>query len=169
MFIDNWRWFGVPFYLRTGKRMPRRCSEIAIQWKVVPPILFNTRQDRQLEPNVLTIRIQPNEGYALKMSSKVPGPQVDVEPVLMDFTYSEGFGGTSPEAYERLLLDVMVGDATLFMRRDQVEASWKFIAPILDRWAALGDVAIPRYSAGSWGPDAADTLTVARNVKWRTP
>lgn len=169
VFIDNWRWFGVPFFLRTGKRMPRRCSEIAIQLKDVPPILFNARGRRALEPNVLTIRIQPDEGYALKISSKVPGPQVDVEPVSMDFTYSEMFGGTSPEAYERLLLDVMVGDATLFMRRDQVEASWKWLAPVLDRWSAAGQTSIPEYAAGSWGPKEADALIATTGAKWRTP
>ncbi len=170
VFIDNWRWAGVPFFLRTGKRMARRCSEIAIQLKSVPPILFNTRAERSLEPNLLTIRIQPNEGYALKISSKVPGPQVAIEPVSMDFTYSEMFGGSSPEAYERLLLDVMVGDATLFMRRDQVEASWTWIAPILDYWAATNSTAVlPQYVAGSWGPDEANALIEPTGSKWRMP
>lgn len=170
VFIDNWRWAGVPFFLRTGKRMPRRCSEIAIQLKDVPPILFNARARQTLEPNVLTIRLQPNEGYALKIASKVPGPQVAIEPVSMDFTYSEAFGGgTSPEAYERLLLDVMVGDATLFMRRDQVEASWKWLAPVLDRWGALGKGPIPQYTSGSWGPVEADALIASTGSRWRTP
>ena len=136
LFIDNWRWAGVPFFLRTGKRLPKRASEIAIQFKDVPPILFNANPARPLEPNVLSIRIQPDEGFSLGIASKLPGPRVRIYPVKMDFHYGSTFGGTSPEAYERLLLDVMAGDATLFMRRDAVEAAWRFVMPILDRWAS---------------------------------
>jgi glucose-6-phosphate 1-dehydrogenase len=175
LFIDNWRWAGVPFFLRTGKRLPKRASEINVYLKAVPPILFNALTpdsrgsgDRQppLDPNVLTIRIQPDEGFALGISSKVPGPRVRIYPVNMDFRYSSTFGESSPEAYERLLLDVMTGDATLFMRRDSVEASWHFVEPILDRWAEQTG-AIPTYPAGDWNPEEADRLIETTGRRWR--
>ncbi len=169
VFIDNWRWAGVPFFLRTGKRMPRRCSEISIHLKDVPPILFNANADQPLKPNVLTVRIQPNEGFSLQISSKVPGPHVAVDAVNMDFTYSERFGSSTPEAYERLLLDVVMGDATLFMRRDQVEASWKWVTPILERWAESADSPLSHYAVGSWGPEEANTLIRSIGRQWRTP
>jgi len=164
-FIDNWRWFGVPFFLRTGKRLPKRASEVAIHLKPVPPILFNAADRKPLTPNVLRIRIQPDEGFALCISSKVPGPQVEVRSVAMDFEYKSIFGMSSPEAYERLLLDVMLGDATLFMRRDSVEAGWQWITPILERWeSAPRDV--PQYPAGSWGPAEADLLIESTGRLW---
>jgi glucose-6-phosphate 1-dehydrogenase len=166
LFVDNWRWAGVPFFLRTGKRMPKRASEISVQLKAVPPILFNTNAAGPLDPNVLSIRIQPDEGFALSMSSKIPGPKVRIYPVQMDFRYGSTFGGSSPEAYERLLLDVMSGDQTLFMRRDQVEAAWRFVMPILDRWAASKD-SVPQYAAGSWGPAEADRLIASAGRQWR--
>jgi glucose-6-phosphate 1-dehydrogenase len=169
VFIDNWRWAGVPFFLRTGKRLAKRASEISIHLKDVPPILFNAHPERRLEPNALTIRIQPDEGFALRISSKKPGPHVSIAPVDMNFTYSSLFGASSPEAYERLLLDVMTGDATLFMRRDQVEASWQWITPILDRWAENTDAPLPSYPAGSWGPAEADRLIEATGRHWETP
>jgi glucose-6-phosphate 1-dehydrogenase len=169
VFIDNWRWAGVPFLLKTGKRLPKRSSEISIHLKGVPPILFNANVEQPLEPNILTIRIQPDEGFALRISSKVPGPHVAVDPVSMDFTYSDVFGASTPEAYERLLLDVMIGDATLFMRRDQVEASWRWVTPILDRWAALPRSPLPQYSAGAWGPPEAEQLIDSIGRRWRTP
>jgi glucose-6-phosphate 1-dehydrogenase len=165
--IDNWRWAGVPFFLRTGKRLPRRASEISIQLKHVPPILFNTNLSHPLAPNLLTIRIQPDEGFALGISSKVPGPRVKVSPVAMDFDYCDFFKSSSPEAYERLLLDVMTGDATLFMRRDSVEASWTWITPILDRWAEQGDAAIPSYEPGTWGPAEAASLIERGGRQWQ--
>jgi len=165
--IDNWRWAGVPFFLRTGKRLPKRASEISVHLKDVPPILFNARKDQRLDPNVLTIRIQPDEGFALGISSKVPGPRVRIYPVNMDFRYSTTFGAASPEAYERLLLDVLTGDATLFMRRDSVEASWQWITPILERWSAQADRPIPIYPAGSWGPREADALIESAGRQWR--
>jgi glucose-6-phosphate 1-dehydrogenase len=165
--IDNWRWAGVPFFLRTGKRLPKRASEISIHLKAVPPILFNAHPDRRLDPNVLAIRIQPDEGFALGISSKVPGPRVQIYPVNMDFRYGSTFGGSSPEAYERLLLDVLAGDATLFMRRDSVEASWQWITPILDRWADRRSEPVPAYAAGSWGPAEADRLIAAAGRTWR--
>jgi glucose-6-phosphate 1-dehydrogenase len=166
VFIDNWRWAGVPFFLRTGKRLPKRASEISIHLKAVPPILFNADPDGRLDPNVLSIRIQPDEGFALGISSKIPGPKVRVYPVQMDFRYGSTFGGSSPEAYERLLLDVMIGDQTLFMRRDQVEAAWRFVMPILDRWAAANNP-VPAYAAGSWGPSEADRLIGDTGRQWR--
>jgi glucose-6-phosphate 1-dehydrogenase len=165
--IDNWRWAGVPFFLRTGKRLPKRASEISMHLKGVPPILFNRDPAHPLDPDILTIRIQPDEGFALQISSKVPGPRVRIYPVNMDFRYGSTFGASSPEAYERLLLDVMAGDATLFMRRDSVEASWRWIMPVLDRWAAQSDVALPSYPAGSWGPEEAERLIRTAGRRWR--
>jgi glucose-6-phosphate 1-dehydrogenase len=166
-FIDNWRWAGVPFFLRTGKRLPKRASEIAIRLKAVPPILFNADAAQRLDPNVLAIRIQPDEGFALGISSKVPGTRLQIYPVNMDFRYGSTFGAASPEAYERLLLDVLIGDATLFMRRDSVEASWQWVTPILEHWATHHD-APSTYAAGEWGPREADRLIESTGRKWRT-
>jgi glucose-6-phosphate 1-dehydrogenase len=166
VFIDNWRWAGVPFFLRTGKRLPKRASEITLHLKEVPPILFNREPAGRLDPNVLSIRIQPDEGFALGISSKIPGPRVSIYPVSMDFHYGSTFGGTSPEAYERLLLDVMVGDQTLFMRRDQVEVAWRWVMPILDRWADQSGP-LPLYPAGEWGPAEADRLIERTGRRWR--
>jgi glucose-6-phosphate 1-dehydrogenase len=167
VFIDNWRWAGVPFFVRTGKRLPKRASEISIHLKGVPPILFNADPSAPLDANVLSIRIQPNEGFALSIESKIPGPHVRVYPVKMDFQYGSTFGNGSPEAYERLLLDVMAGDATLFMRRDAVEASWQWVTAILDRWAARPDLTLPTYAAGEWGPAEADRLIESTGRRWR--
>ena len=166
IFIDNWRWAGVPFYLRTGKRLPKRASEISVHLKEVPPILFNANPAARLDPNVLSIRIQPDEGFSLGISSKLPGPDVRPYPVKMDFHYGSTFGASTPEAYERLLLDVMHGDATLFMRRDAVEAAWKWVMPILERWAQRSDP-IPAYPAGEWGPPEADRLIEGTGRQWR--
>jgi glucose-6-phosphate 1-dehydrogenase len=167
VFIDNWRWAGVPFFLRTGKRLPKRASEISIHLKEVPPILFNTNAAGRLDSNVLSIRIQPDEGFSLGINSKVPGPRVRIYPVKMDFHYGSTFGGTTPEAYERLLLDVMAGDATLFMRRDAVETAWRFVMPIIDRWAEQRDAAVHGYAAGEWGPAQADRLIESTGRTWR--
>ncbi len=169
LFIDDWRWAGMPFFLRTGKRLPKRASEIAIQFKDVPRILFNADPMGPVDPNVLTIRIQPDEGFSLSISSKIPGPRVRIYPVKMDFRYGATFGNVSPEAYERLLLDVMAGDQTLFMRRDTVEAAWRFVMPILDRWAEDTRSPLPTYAAGDWGPPEADRLIAATGRKWRNP
>lgn len=166
-FIDNWRWSGVPFFLRTGKRLPKRASAISVHLKGVPPILFNANRSTPLEPNVLTIRIQPDEGFSFDISSKVPGARVNIEPVVMDFDYCRFFGTSSPEAYERLLLDVMAGDATLFMRRDSVEASWRWISPILARWAEQTATPLPTYGPGAWGPAEAEALIAATGRRWR--
>jgi glucose-6-phosphate 1-dehydrogenase len=166
VFIDNWRWYGVPFFLRTGKRLPKRSSEISIHLKEIPPILFNADPAKRLEPNILTIRIQPDEGFSLGISCKRPGPHVEVLPVKMDFHYGERFGASSPEAYERLLLDVLTGDPTLFMRRDAVEAAWRWVMPVLERWAAEGD-GLCTYAASSWGPSEADRLIQSMGRTWR--
>ena len=156
--IDNWRWAGVPFYLRTGKRLPKRSSEVAIQFKDVPQVLFNQHPGVPLEPTVLSLKVQPEEGLALRLASKLPGPKVRIYPVKMEFNYSSSFGETSPEAYERLLLDVMAGDATLFMRRDAVEAAWEWVMPIIHHWERSNTRFIPQYQAGTWGPLEADQL-----------
>ena len=168
-YVDNWRWAGVPFYLRTGKRMPRRASEIAVQFKDVPPILFNVDASSPLDANVLALRIQPDEGISLRIATKLPGPKVRVFPVKMDFRYGATFGDQSPEAYERLLLDVMAGDATLFMRRDAVEASWTWVTNILEAWREAPVRWLPEYAAGTWGPVEAEKLIESRLRKWRTP
>ena len=168
LFIDNWRWAGVPFYLRTGKRLPKRASEVSIQFKDVPQILFNSGPEVPLEPTVMAIRVQPEEGISLRIASKLPGPKVRIYPVKMEFNYNTSFGENNPEAYERLLLDVMAGDATLFMRRDQVEAAWKFVMPILDFWANSRVRYLPEYRSGTWGPQEADKLIENDGRQWRT-
>ncbi len=167
LFIDNWRWAGVPFYIRTGKAMPKRASEIAVHFKAVPHMLFNTDTEHPLEPNVLALRIQPDEGLSLRIATKLPGPRVRIYPVKMDFRYGTTFGDQAPEAYERLLLDVMAGDATLFMRRDSVEASWQWIQPILDHWSDTRARWLPEYPAGTWGPIEADRLIESDGREWR--
>jgi len=166
--VDNWRWSGVPFFLRTGKRLPKRASEIAVAFKEVPPVLFNADPNGRVDQNVLSIRVQPDEGFALLMNSKVPGPRLRIYPVTMDFRYSSTFGSSTPEAYERLLLDVMNGDATLFMRRDAVEAAWRFVTPILEAWADAPDAPLAAYPAGEWGPADGDHLITSTGRTWRT-
>ncbi|MEW6247173.1 MAG: glucose-6-phosphate dehydrogenase [Nitrospirota bacterium] len=168
LFLDNWRWAGVPFYLRTGKAMAKRASEVAVQFKDIPQILFNANPASPQPPNVLTLRIQPEEGMSLRMISKVPGTKAQTHPVELNFKYGDAFGAPSPEAYERLLLDVMAGDASLFMRRDAVEASWAWITPILEGWQTYGTKWLPEYSAGSWGPVEADRLIQNDGRMWRT-
>ena len=166
--IDNWRWAGVPFYLRTGKRLPRRVTEIAIQFKQVPHLMFQGVGDVDLSPNVITIRIQPDEGIALKFAAKVPGATTQLRPVRMDFLYGSSFGDSGPDAYERLLLDAMLGDPTLFARRDEVETAWSLMQPILDGWQ---DMALPvyPYESGSWGPTKADSILRRSDREWRRP
>ncbi|CAN5893829.1 glucose-6-phosphate dehydrogenase [soil metagenome] len=168
LYIDNWRWAGVPFYIRTGKRLPKRASEVAIQFKEVPHVLFNANPNVPLEPTVLTIRVQPEEGLSMRIASKLPGPKVRIYPVKMEFNYSSAFGSTSPEAYERLILDVMAGDATLFMRRDAVEAAWEFVMPILNNWERQRQFRLPEYQCGTWGPREADQLIEHDGRRWRT-
>ena len=163
-FIENWRWAGVPFYLRTGKRMPKRVSEISIVFNAVPRILFNGKARPPLEQNQLVVRIQPDEGLALHIISKVPGAQVRLSPVKVDFHYTTA----SPEAYETLLRDVMIGDQTLFMRRDTIEAAWRYIQHILDIWESQ-PTEPHLYSAGSWGPVESALMIAADGRAWRNP
>jgi glucose-6-phosphate 1-dehydrogenase len=164
--VDNWRWAGVPFYVRFGKRLPKGGTEIAVQFKNVPSVLFS--RDEDVGPNVLVFRIQPDEGISLRMQAKRPGASVKVEPVKMDFHYGTSFGKASPEAYERLLLDAMSGDATLFARRDEVEHAWEFIDHIEHAWHQ-NETPPPlcHYPAGSWGPSEADDLLARDGRAWR--
>lgn len=164
--IDNWRWSGVPFYLRAGKRLPKRSTEIAITFKEPPGVLFQQPGKRQ-ESNVLAIRIQPDEGTSLKINCKVPGPKSTIQPVKMDFRYGSYFGKTPPEAYERLICDCILGDTTLFARQDEVMNSWKLLTPILEYWAQKKKSDFPNYPGGSWGPESADQLIKRDNRTWR--
>ena len=165
--IDNWRWAEVPFYLRTGKRLPKRVTEIAIQFKQPPLLLFRRTPSSQIEPNLLTLRIQPNEGTSLKFGVKLPGPALQIRQVYMDFDYAASFGVELAEAYERLLLDCMLGDATLFARRDGVEAAWSLLEPLLEAWESTAARGFPNYEAGSWGPREADEFLHRDGRRWR--
>ncbi len=168
LLIDNWRWAGVPFYLRTGKRLAKRATEIAIQFKKAPHRFFNQTATPDLEPNLLTLKIQPDEGIALRFGAKVPGPIVRIRTVNMDFLYGTSFADQAPEAYERLLLDAMIGDSTLFTRKDEVEAAWSLVTSLLTGWErAKGP--IPTYEAGTWGPPEADELIARDGFRWRRP
>jgi glucose-6-phosphate 1-dehydrogenase len=168
--IDNWRWADVPFYLRTGKRLPKRVSEIAIQFKQAPLMLFKkSNAQGQVEPNVLVLRIQPDEGISLKFGAKVPGTDMQIRSVNMDFFYGSSFVREQPEAYERLLLDTMHGDSTLFTRRDEVEAAWEFVQGVLDEWKTAPRDTIATYEAGTWGPQAADEFIWRDGRRWRRP
>jgi len=168
MFIDNWRWGGVPFYLRAGKRMPSRVTEVALQFRDVPHELFGREQHEQLVPNVLAMRIQPDEGITLQFDAKVPGTVPRIRPVTMDFGYGDSFGQPPPEAYERLLLDAILGDTTLFLRRDEVESAWAWVDRLHGAWAADGSP-LPGYAAGTWGPAEADVMMARDGRKWRRP
>jgi glucose-6-phosphate 1-dehydrogenase len=163
--VDNWRWAGVPFYLRTGKRLPKRVTEIAIQFNAAPLAIFHSEEN---SPNLLIVRIQPEEGISLKFLSKRPGAGMDLRPVSMDFNYGSSFGERSPSAYETLLLDALVGDATLYTRQDMVEASWAVVEPIRNAWDGAR-FEFPNYAAGSWGPAAADEMLARRGHAWRRP
>ncbi|HLK85415.1 MAG TPA: glucose-6-phosphate dehydrogenase, partial [Candidatus Binataceae bacterium] len=165
--VDNWRWAGVPFYLRTGKRLPRRASAIFVQFKRVPEILFNRRVT--LPPDMLAIRIQPDEGFSLEVLAKRPGLDLAIQPVRMDLHYAAEFNGQSPDAYERLLLDVMAGDHTLFLGSRFVQRSWEYVQSILDRWQDDASIPLETYPAGSWGPKAADELIRADGREWIQP
>ncbi|HLL78260.1 MAG TPA: glucose-6-phosphate dehydrogenase [Ktedonobacteraceae bacterium] len=170
VFIDSWRWAGVPFYLRTGKHLPKRVTEIAIQFKQAPLMLFKRSEAYgQVEPNVLTLRIQPDEGISLKFGAKVPGTEMQIRSVNMDFFYGSSFFREQPEAYERLLLDCMLGDSTLFTRRDEVEAAWTFVQGILDAWRTEPAETIQTYESGTWGPQASDEFIWRDGRRWRRP
>src|SRR5947207_2643821 len=164
--IDDWRWSEVPIYLRVGKRLPKSATEISVHFKKAPMVLFN-RDSTEHDQNVLVIRIQPDEGISLRMMAKIPGTSLRIEPVKMDFHYGTSFGKASPEAYERLLLDAMSGDATLFARRDEVEEAWAFIDPIEEIWAEKTAPPLTFYPSGSWGPEEADELLARDGRAWR--
>ena len=164
--IDNWRWAGVPFYLRAGKRLPKKITEIAVIFKEPPGVLFQT-ENKKNSPNVLAIRIQPDEGTSLKVNCKVPGPAIPIQPVKMDFLYGSYFGMSPPEAYERLICDCILGDSTLFAREDEVFSSWKLLTPILEQWKATPPKDFPNYAAGTWGPKATEQMIMAEGRRWR--
>jgi glucose-6-phosphate 1-dehydrogenase len=164
--VDDWRWSGVPFYVRTGKRLPKRATEIAVQFREVPHRLFRDVATNP-EPNLLAIRIQPDEGIILRFGSKVPGLGLEVRSVTMDFTYGSAFSVDSPDAYETLILDALLGDASLFTRADEVEEAWRVVTPMIDAWASMPPPEFPNYEAGTWGPEAADDLITREGRRWR--
>jgi glucose-6-phosphate 1-dehydrogenase len=168
-FIDNWRWGGVPFYIRTGKKLPTRVTEIVIHFKPTPYRLFKSLNDIAESYNMLVIRIQPDEGILIKFAMKVPGTELKVKNVNMDFHYSDLSDVTLPDAYGKLLIDCMLGDSTLFIREDAVEACWRFIQPILNAWEKNPNIKVYGYPGGSWGPDCADDLIAGKDFKWRYP
>ncbi len=168
--IENWRWAGVPFYIRAGKRLAKRETEITIQFKQPPLLLFKDHAGpcgEQIEPNTISMRIQPDEGIALRFGAKVPGPSMNICPVNMDFSYAVAFGPSSNNGYERLLLDAMLGDATLFAHRDGVEATWALMTPILEAWKSTPIQNLPNYAAGTWGPESSNELLARDGRTWR--
>jgi glucose-6-phosphate 1-dehydrogenase len=167
VFVDNWRWAGVPFYIRAGKRMPKKATEIAIQFMPTPHTPFARGETRGLEPNVLVVRIQPEEGISLKIGAKVPGSGFEVSSVNMDLLYGTAFLEEAPDAYQRLLLDLMLGDPTLFIRADEAEGAWSILEPVMHAWSERNE--IPAYPAGTWGPREADELLERDGREWRRP
>jgi glucose-6-phosphate 1-dehydrogenase len=166
--VDNWRWADVPVFVRTGKRLPKRVTEVALQFQRVPHLPFSADASRGLHPNALILRIQPDEGISLRFGAKVPGQAFEVRDVLMDFSYGAAFLEEPPDAYERLLLDAMIGDPTLFIRSDEVDQAWQIVDPILEAWQEEG-APLATYEAGTWGPREADQLIERRGRQWRTP
>jgi glucose-6-phosphate 1-dehydrogenase len=164
--IDNWRWAGVPFYIRAGKRLPKQATEIAIFFRRPPTSVFQQVGCGSIESNVLSLRIQPDEGISLSFGSKVPGQAIHIDPVRMDFLYETSFGATPPEAYERLILDSMIGDSTLFARRDEVELAWELVDGVRNAWSR-GSPPMTEYQAGTWGPKEADELIERDGYRWR--
>ncbi len=169
LLVDNWRWAGVPFYLRTGKRLPLTASEVRVQFRPPPHVLFAAQCGPRLDANAITLRLQPDEGIALRVNGKVPGASLTLRPVRMHFRYDTEFGAYTPEAYERLLLDALEGDPTLFIRRDEVETAWALVDGLRAAWAATPLEPGEFYPAGSWGPPAADQLLEAHGHAWRNP
>ena len=169
LFIDNWRWEGVPFYLRSGKRMPKRVTEIAIQFKRPPLLLFKAHAVEDVNPNVLVMRIQPDEGVSLTFEVKPPGHDMIIRPLSLDFNYEEAFGNSPPEAYEALLEDCIEGDSTLFTRHDWVELAWSLMDPIIQVWNLSRPKNFPNYDAGFWGPKEADEFMAREGRRWRRP
>jgi glucose-6-phosphate 1-dehydrogenase len=166
--VDNWRWAGVPFYIRAGKRVPKRVTEIRLQFKRPPHLTFGREQARDLEPNAITLRIQPEEGISLRFGAKVPSAGLKLRSVNMDFLYMSSFMVEAPDAYERLLMDCLLGDPTLFIRADEVETAWKLVDPIERSWRQ-GHPGLGTYPAGTWGPKAADKLLAADGRQWHQP
>jgi glucose-6-phosphate 1-dehydrogenase len=166
--LDSWRWAGVPFYLRTGKRLPKRTTEIAIQFRRPPLEIFKRVSTSPVAPTLLIVNVQPDEGISLRFEAKLPGTRMQLSPVMMHFHYRTAFGGEVPEAYETLLLDALLGDATLFARHDFVEAAWQLITPVHERWASEAATDIPTYEAGEWGPPEAGELLGDEGHRWRT-
>ena len=169
LFIDNWRWSGVPFYLRTGKCLPLGASEVRIQFRPTPHVLFAAACNGKLDPNALTLRLQPNEGISIRFNGKVPGTSIGVRPVRMHFSYDSEFGAYTPEAYERLLLEAVGGDATLFIRRDEVETAWQIVDAMRNGWEGKPLTNREFYAAGTWGPIAAEELLAQSGHVWRDP
>jgi glucose-6-phosphate 1-dehydrogenase len=169
VFIDNWRWAGVPFYLRTGKALPISASEVRVQFKPTPNVLFAAQCGPRLDANALTLRLQPDEGISLRYNGKVPGAGIGLRPVRMHFSYDSEFGAYTPEAYERLLLDAMSGDATLFIRRDEVEQAWEIVDSIREGWQGQALDEQEFYPAGTWGPELSNALLAADGRAWREP
>jgi len=167
VFVDNWRWADVPFYIRSGKRLAKKVTEISIQFRRVPHLLFGNRAADTIEPNLLSLQIQPDEGISLKFSAKYPGTMMQIRPVKMQFQYGESFGAEPPSAYETLLLDCMLGDNSLFTRNDSVELSWELVDPILARWKEDGRKGLAFYEAGSWGPSEADSFIERDGRRWQ--
>jgi glucose-6-phosphate 1-dehydrogenase len=169
LFVDNWRWADVPFYIRTGKRLPKRITEIVIQFKRAPFLLFRQTSVQKLTPNRLVLYLQPDEGISLSFGAKIPGPIVRIGGVKMDFQYKDYFGSKPSTGYERLLYDCMLGDATLFQRSDMVETGWNVVAPVLDVWEALPPRKFPNYASGTWGPREADEMMERDKRQWINP
>ena len=167
--VDNWRWSGVPFYLRTGKALPISASEVRVQFRPTPSVLFAAACGPKLDANALTLRLQPQEGISLRFNGKVPGTSLSVRPVRMHFRYDTEFGAYTPEAYERLLLDAIEGDPTLFIRRDEVEAAWRLVDGVRAGWEGARLAERDFYPAGTWGPAGADELPAAGGHRWRNP
>jgi glucose-6-phosphate 1-dehydrogenase len=170
-FVENWRWAGVPFYVRSGKRLPKRVTDISIQMQAAPHSVFNGDNQEDTpwgHPNLLILRVQPEEGISLRFLSKLPGSGMKLRPVSMDFKYGSSFGVRSPSAYETLLVDALTGDATLYTRQDMVDASWRVVQPILEDWSSR-KFGFPNYPAGSWGPKESDDMLARHGHAWRTP
>jgi glucose-6-phosphate 1-dehydrogenase len=168
MRLDSWRWAGVPFYVRTGKRLPKRTTEIAIQMRRPPLEIFKRVSPSAVAATLLIVNVQPDEGISIRFEAKLPGTRMQLAPVMMNFRYGSAFGGSVPEAYETLLLDAMLGDPTLFARHDFVETSWELITPVHNAWAAEKLRSLPTYEAGEWGPREADALIARDERRWRT-
>jgi glucose-6-phosphate 1-dehydrogenase len=169
LYVDNWRWQGVPFYLRTGKRLPARDTEVDIQFRAVPHRSFPSSAVEDWRPNRLVVHVQPDEGILLRFQAKRPGPRLQLGPVTMRFSYEETFHASPPDAYETLLLDALEGDATLFMRADQVETAWEVIASIQQAWENTPAPEFQNYGAGSWGPKQAEELIERDGRRWLLP